>query len=692
MFAKPIFQLALAGTLLLGPLQPAGAESLVLEEINVRGQQQQSIEETLTIREVRESPARDIGEALQNVPGLSSVRKGAIANDIVLRGFQRDNLNMFLDGMRLHGGCPSRMDPPSFHFDFAEVESIEIVKGPYDLRNPGGLAGMINAVSKSPKKGLGASANLSYGSFNFLDASATGSYGGERYDGLLGYAYKSSDVPESGDGKRLTESYPATSPNRYRPKAVDSEAYKTNTVWLKGGYKLDKGRSELSYAYQNAEHVLYPYLLMDADYDRTHRVNWTTTLNDLTPAISKLLVQSWHNQVDHLMDDTLRASSLPSMMVTRPYMMLTDAETMTTGAKLNVESPLGPGLLASGIDLYHRNWDAVNTAAGWQTYAPQPMIPDVDMDNFGAFVEYHWPLDERWTLKGGARLDHTRVDANDLSDSRLTKLYQPYFSESVHSKTEFTEPSLNLQLTWKANDKLELFAGAASASRPPDQQELYLGLQRMAGKTQLGNPTLNPTRNNQLDLGAKWSGERIFASTALFYSDLSDYIYVSDAADPDGTSPLIQARTYRNIRATIYGAEFGSQIALPFEFFLKGSLSYVRGENDDSKNPLAEIPPLSGNVALRYDNGDWFGEIGERFADQQNRVDPNLKELQTPGWGVTDVKAGITWAQWSLLGGINNIFNSHYFSHLSYQRDPFSSGVKVLETGLSAYLNLAYRY
>lgn len=682
----------LAGFVLLGASHPASAESLVLEEITIRGQQQQTNEETLTIREVRESPARDIGEALQNVPGLCSVRKGAIANDVVLRGFQRDNLNLFLDGVRLHGGCPSRMDPPSFHFDFAEVESIEIVKGPYDLRNPGGLGGLINAVSKTPKKGPGTSANLSYGSFNFLDASATGSYGGERYDGLLGYAYKTSDVPKSGDGKRLTEIYPATSPNRYRPEAIDSEAYETSTVWLKGGYKLAKGRSELGYAYQNAEHVLYPYLLMDADYDRTHRLNWTTTLDDPTPALSKLLLQLWYNQVDHVMDDTLRASSLPSMMVTRPYMMLTDAETMTTGAKLNAELPLGPGLLAAGVDLYRRNWDAVNKAAMWQAYTPQPMIPDVDMDNLGAFAEYRWPLAADWTLKGGVRLDHTRVEANSLSGARLASLYQPYFSQTLDTETDFTEPSANLQLTWQASDQLELFAGAASASRPPDQQELYLGLQRMAGRNQLGNPALEATRNNQLDLGAKWSGEGVFVSAALFYSDLSDFIYVVDAADPDGAGPLLPARSYRNIDAHIYGAEFGSQLALPFELFLKGSLAYVRGENDDSNQPLAEIPPLAGNLGLRYDNGEWFAELAERFADRQHRVDPGLNEQQTAGWAVTDLKAGLNWNQWSLLAGINNLFDRHYFSHLSYQRDPFASGVKVPETGRFAYLNLAYHY
>lgn len=667
-------------------------ESLILDEIIVRGEHQQTYEESLTIREVRENPARDLGEALRDVPGLNIIRKGAIANDIVLRGLQRDNLNMFLDGVRLHGGCPSRMDPPSFHFDFAEVESVEITKGPYDLHNPGGLGGMINAVSKTPGYGLEATANLSYGSFNYLDASLTGSYGGTTGDGLAGLAFKSSDVPEAGNGKRLTEIYPTTSMNRYRPENIDSKAYETTTFWLKGGYQHARGRSELGISYQNAEHVLYPYLLMDADYDRTLRFNWTTTLENLTPTLTKLFMQAWHNKVDHLMEDTLRVSSMPSMMVTRPYMMQTDAETKTTGAKIQAELAIGPGQMASGIDVYRRNWDALNESAMWMGYAPQPMIPDVDIDNLGLFAEYRMPLPGDFSLKGGARIDYTLAEANKLSQTRLTTLYQPYFSKLLDTEVDYTEPSANLQVTWQPIEAMELFAGIASASRTPDQQELFIGLQRMAGKNWLGNPALEATRNNQVDLGAKWAGTSLFASASLFYSSLTDFIYVADQPDPDGAGPLIRARTYGNIDARLYGAEFSSQLVLPRNLFLKGTLSYVRGENEDTGEPLAEIPPLSGTLSLRYDNGSWFAEATERFADSQDRVDLSLQESPTSGWGVTDLKGGVNWERWSLVGGINNLFDRYYFSHLSYQRDPFASGVKLPETGLFAYLNLSYRY
>jgi iron complex outermembrane receptor protein len=104
---------------------------------------------------------------------------------------------------------------------------------------------------------------------------------------------------------------------------------------------------------------------------------------------------------------------------------------------------------------------------------------------------------------------------------------------------------------------------------------------------------------------------------------------------------------------------------LPADLYLKTSLSYVHGTNKDTDNPLSEMPPLNGNVALRYDLGDLFVEATERFADKQDRVDPALNEETTAGGAVTDLKTGKTWNEWSLTGGVNNIFDKYYYTHLS---------------------------
>ena len=76
---------------------------------------------TMEATELRESAARDVGEALSRMGGVWKVRKGGIANDVSIRGFRQDDITVLIDGARVAGACPNRMDPPAFHLDFAEV-------------------------------------------------------------------------------------------------------------------------------------------------------------------------------------------------------------------------------------------------------------------------------------------------------------------------------------------------------------------------------------------------------------------------------------------------------------------------------------------------------------------------------------------------------------------------------------------
>jgi len=658
--------------------QSAQAENQLLDEITVRGQSESTIEESLSIREVRESSARDMGEALQQVEGISIIRKGAIANDVVLRGFQKDNINVFVDGVRLHGACPSRMDSPSFHYDFAEIEQVKVIKGPYDLTNPGGMGGTIDAQTKKPGKGFGADASMSAGTWNSVNGSGTASYGTDIYDGLLGYAYKYSDVPLSGNGKRLTEVYSAVSPNRYKTDAVDSKAYEINTAWGKLGINpTNNSRSEISYSYQDADHVLYPYLKMDADYDRTQRLNWTYRIQKISPLLQDLKLQAYWDSVDHLMDDRYRASS-NSPAVKTYYGMQTDAKTQVYGTKLAATMAVGPGTLKSGVDFYNRKWDAINRRAGYLSYTSWAMIPDVSINNLGMFGEYELPLGTQLVLKGGLRGDLTWVEAQKTNFMTITD-----------SSRDFANISANLQLTYTPVKGLDIFTGIARGTRTPDQQELYIDVPVAAtppGQIYWhGNKDLNATVNHQADLGAKYSTERFHVNASVFYSDLHDFINLYQL-------PLRTEKSYRNVHATMWGAEFGSQISLDNDLFLRGALSYVEGQNKTDDQPLSEIPPLRGSVSIRYDNGIFFLEVQENLARNQDRVDTNLKEIPTGGWATTDIKSGVNYQNFSVIIGISNLFDRYYFNHLSYARDPFTSGVKVPETGRNVYLTMGYKF
>jgi len=649
----------------------------MLEEIVIKGEKEAPNQESLTMKEVKESPARDIGEALKQVEGINIVHKGAIANDIVLRGFQKDNINVLTDGAKIYGACPARMDPPAFHFDFAEVEQIKIIKGPYDMENEGSLGGKVEIQSKKTRKGFGSDLNLTYGSYNAVNGSATASYGTDKYDGLLGFAYKRSDVPESGNGKLITDIYPSTSPNRYRPDTIDSKAYEIFTGWAKLGFNpTSNSRSSINYSYQDAEHVLYPYLKMDADYDKTHLLNWNYRIENVSPLLSELKLQLYWNRVTHLMNDSLRVSSATS---SRGFSMQTDARTQGIGAKMQGTLAAGPGMLKGGIDYTNRNWDALNLRGMFTAvnpFTPVNMIPDVFVDNLGMFTEYDLPVSEQFNIIAGIRGDLTWVNAEKRNT--LT---------AATDGTDFGGVSADLQFVYKPAKELELFLGLARGYRTPAPDELFIDVPAAAPMvTWRGNPGLRPTVNHEVDLGAKYFGERFYVNTTIFYSDLIDYVNFFQASNT--------LKSYQNIDARMWGAELGSQVALPFNLFLKGSLSYSEGTNKDANRPLSEIPPLKGMVALRYDNDTFFAEIAENMAREQDRIDTGLNEQPTAGWATTDLKAGIYYKGLSVYAGIYNLLDKQYYSYFSYLRDPFASGVgvKVPENGRNFYLTVAYKF
>jgi iron complex outermembrane receptor protein len=648
-------------TVLCFVLSIAHADNIMLDEIVIKGKKESPGQETLTIKEVKESPAVDIGAALRQVGGMDYVRKGAIANDVVLRGLQKDNINLFLDGVRLHGACPSRMDPPAFHFDFAEVEQINIIKGPYDLTNPGGIGGMINAVSKKPDQGFGANLNLTYGSYDMANASGTASYGTDQYDALLGYAFKYSLPPRSGNGERITEIYPSTSMNRYKEHVINSKAYEINTGWTKLGWNpTSNSRTTLSYSYQDAEHVLYPYLTMDADFDKTHDVNWSYRIQDITPLVREIELQSYWNKVDHLMDDRFRESSAGKK---RYYSMQSDASSHVYGPKIKGTLAVGPGLLTTGIDYYNRNWDIVNRMA-MSGYKNTAMIPDVFTDNVGFFAGYELPFVKNVMVKGGARIDRTWIGATKKTNK-----------PSEH--TDFTEVGGNIQLIWTPIEHLEVYGGFGSAVRPPDAQELYINSAK-----QQGNPFLDPPRNNEGDVAVKYATDRFFVKASAFNSSITDYINLYQK----GTT-----RSFKNIHANIWGGELASQFSLPHNLFLKGTFSYNHGQNLSGNRPLSEMPPFRGVTALRYDVDSWFVEVAENFAARQSRVDRDLQEQPSASWVTTDLKAGFHYKSLSVYGGVYNILDRFYYSYLSYLRDPFASGERVPENGRNFYVTLEYK-
>ena len=639
--------------------------------------------DSVEVTDVRESPARDVGELLSESAGVWKLRKGAIASDVVLRGLQSRDLNVLVDGERIYGACPNRMDPPAFHVDFSQVERIDVGKGPFDVRYQGSLGGIVNVVTRRPDEGWSASTSFGAGSFGFINPSSTISYGGQRLSVLGGVSYRRSDPYTDGSGQLITAGA------GYRPSAMDSDAFRATTAWGKTAWRAADGHQlEASYTRQQTDHILYPYLLMDAVWDDADRLAVGYQAPRLDGRISALKAQAYWSRVDHWMTDELRVSSATAP---RAYSMGTDAGTFTAGGR--VEAVLGATTL--GGEVYRRNWNS-ETRMGGMGYMAQFSIPDVNIDAAGVFAERAMALGTRAAIDVGGRIDWVGSKA-DASKANLA-LYTAYHHTTATSRSDVL-PSGRARVTYQMASGVSLAAAVGHTARVAEGNERFFALRRM-DTDWVGNPALDPARNTGVDLALTFARPRTTFSVNGYYNAVDGYIAVYSAPRQAMVAGVMNraARSFANVDARLRGLEASGSVTLRAPLSISGDLSYVRGTTRPGATPgtqagdLAEMPPLRGRMRVRFDDGRLFAEVEGEASAEQTHVDRTLGEAATPSYAVAHVRGGMRRGPLALTVGVSNLFDAYYVEHLSYQRDPFRSGLRVAEPGRSVFTNVSWKF
>jgi len=639
--------------------------------------------ESVEATEVRESPARDVGELLADEAGLWKLRKGGIASDVVVRGLQSRDLNVLIDGQRVYGACPNHMDPPAFHVDFSEVERVDVGKGPFDVRYQGSLGGVVNVVTRRPETGWHATTTLGVGSYGFVNPSVTGSYGGARLSALAGTSYRQSAPYRDGRGRSFTDGV------GYRGDAADGDAFRAATLWGRTAWTPQAGHQlEASYTRQRTDHILYPYLLMDAVYDDADRA----ALSYQAPAVGRLSgvkAQVTWSRVDHWMTDAYRTSSATAP---RAYSMATDASTLTAGGRVE----LAIGATTLGGEAYRRNWNTETMMAGMGAYAPQYSIPDVDIDAVGLFVEHARPLGDLVSLDLGARFDRVATAADPAKAG--VALYTAYHGTDDTSRTDLL-PSGRAKVSWQAASSVVLAASIGHTARVAEANERYFSLRRM-GSDWVGNPDLAPARNTGVDVSVTVQRPRATLTANAYANRIDDYIAVYLARRVTMVPGVMNAaaRSYVNVDALQRGVEASGSFTLRQPLSVSGDVSYVRGTMTPradlgvTSRDLAETPPLRVRLRARVDDGRVFAELEGVGSAAQTRVDRSLGEAETPSYAIANLTAGLRRGRVSVAAGIANLFDTYFVEHLSFQRDPFRSGLRVAEPGRNLFVNASWKF
>ncbi|MCU7797772.1 MAG: TonB-dependent receptor [Candidatus Thiodiazotropha sp. (ex Myrtea spinifera)] len=640
----------------------------------------------------------DLAEALQkNVPSISIVRRSGIANDIILRGQKKDNINILIDDAKIYGACPNRMDPPTSHVLTNNIEGIEITEGPYDVENFGTLSGAVKITTKKPSKEFEGEVNVNLGSWGYRKASTTLSGGSDKVRALFSISKETSEQYEDGDGNDFSEQLAAVGApagNRYKPEFVGIDAYDKQSFMGKVYVDVTENQElKLSYTANRSDDILYPSTPMDALYDDSDIFTAAYAIKNLGDYSKELDIQLYNSEVDHPMSTFYRNASGPNSINEK----VSHLETQVRGLRVKNSFDLSETAeLTYGVDYSVRNWDGNYKGTGTQALIDGfHSIDDVDTENKALFVV----LDKDYTdfnIKAGARYDDTTIETGGNAAN------QP--------DNDYTAFSGYLFGTYQLNEATKLFGGFGRAHRVPDARELYFrgamintsGPMPMAMSPQIGTPTLEQTRNDEIDFGIENNFESLVLKTKVFHSWLSDFIHYRSTPVPGS---MMNLNRFENVDATIYGLDVSGSYFISDEMYLDFGVAYQRGKKDEplsgqTDTDLAEIPPLKANLALNYEYAHKSNARIEMVAaDKWDNFDGDNGEQALDSYAVVNLKVQHQLTdQFEITAGVDNVFDRTYAASNTYNDlTLIASGATgevmlINEPGRYLYVNTTFRF
>jgi len=680
----------------LAAIAALATEPVTIQKITVEAQAPKTDGKNVAADEmVKFSRQSDLGEMLSNtLPEINLVRNSGVGNDIIVRGFRKDNINVTIDDAKVCGACPNRMDPPAMHVSSSQIANVEVQEGPFDVTQFGSLGGKINVVTKDPAKGIHGEISATAGSYDYRKLSTVLEGGNDSVQALVGFSRETSGQYKDGDGHTLTEQtdlLATMAAQKYADAYKDMDAYDRNSFWTKIVGNIGSNQKlTLSYFGDRADDVLYPRYKMDAQKDDTDMFNVKYQLFNLSDFSDELKIEGYHSKVEHVMGTDFRKGA-----TTPAATMVAPVDATIKGASIENTLTLAGTKVSVGVDGSVRNWDG--TKGSKMNPSRFILLPDVDTKNIALYAKASKSIG-KYDLSAGARYDDTTIDPKQSLASH--DAINAAYLNGIEDR-DYNNVSANILAKYHYTNNTNVFMGLGQSIRVPDAKELYWVAVNTTGTANInsaingGNDNLKATKNREIDLGAEHTAGNFHIKGTAFYSDLKDFIYQYKT----GAS----TNTWANIDARIVGLDLQADYMLNNEWRIESGAAYQKGTKKDpnvlgqNDNDLAEIPPMKGRIALVFDNSADYAMaevIGARF----QTIDSDNGEQEVAGYGILNLKYGHGFQNgFSLTAGINNFFDRTYAVNNGYIGNELITGdgidpLVLNEPGRNFYATLSYKF
>jgi len=637
-----------------------------------------------------------LSEVLSTKPGLNLIRDGIWATDINIRGMSRDNIIVLINGNRIE--TANNLSARLSLVDMNTIERIEVIKGgTSSIYGSGGTGGVVSITTLSGK----------YENKFSLTGVLSGGYAtvNEMTNPGLSLYLNSENIFAN-----IYTIFRQASDIKIPSGFIPNSSFRDYGISINSGIRFDKNNFlTLDLQFMNAPYAGVPggYPLFPntatVTYEPAERQLAALTYENknvsglISNLSAKIFLQNIFRDVNVAPNSIVnipKTDTTPARKITN-VSIDPDGSHYSSGAIIQADFITNSkNKLIGGIDLWRRKLvtsrertqiievlDSNNNAISTSTVVTGDIpVPESAYSSYGIFAQDQVSvMNDRLFLDVSARVDGIYI-SNEQSVSPLYVISNGVINNSPANQKVLWEASSSYDFSWsfntggnyKLSSELNYALNFSYAYRSPSLEERFQYID-LGNVVRIGNPFLDPETGYFISTSLKYWSEDVNLSLELYANYLSDLVT---------EIPGMYENRNSLIKTNIGSARFaGLDAEWAYNFYgglvFYGGASFVNGENTDNESSLPQIPPLNGNIGLKYDLNNYFNiNLNTFIYATQNRVAEG--EVTTPDYAVFNFYTGVN--KLFLSGydigfdlGIENIFDNDVRNHLSTNRGSVTS-------------------
>jgi iron complex outermembrane receptor protein len=241
------------------------------------------------------------------------------------------------------------------------------------------------------------------------------------------------------------------------------------------------------------------------------------------------------------------------------------------------------------------------------------------------FGQIDWAITERLHLLPGLRYNYDNKDADydrktygglQTTDPALIALKKSVYSDqSFEAGADDTDFSGNLTVTFKATDKINIYATYAKSYKPIGVN--VAGLPTIAGKPALDLAVIKPEDVNHYEIGVKTSPiKNSILNLTFFNTEINDFQTNVQAAELGVNRGYLANADKVRVR----GAELDASFVINNHFSISGAATYTDGKYVKFTNAPLPLEETGSAVAFKDVSGTdlpgasrWAGSLGGEY-------------------------------------------------------------------------------